>query len=103
MKMPKLTGADLPRRLLPFSGPIQADAAAGLEEDKVLCDGSGFRVVEGLREEEDARKGENEEDRPCLFIRRQANMHAQKTRRVNESYPARWTPRFSEDIKAKIR
>ena len=46
MKMPKLTGADLPRRLLPFSGPIQADVAAELEEDKVLYDGGGVRVVE---------------------------------------------------------
>ena len=46
----------------PFSRSTQVDAAAEVEEDEVLCDGGGARVAEGLREEEDAGKGENDED-----------------------------------------
>ena len=80
----------------PFSGSTQADAAAEVEEDEVLCNSDGVRVAEGLREEEDAGKGENEEDRSYLFIRTQANRQVQKTRTPSEGYPARWTPLFSE-------
>ena len=42
----------------PFSGLIQVDAAAEVEEDEVLCDGGGARVTVGLREEEDEERGE---------------------------------------------
>ena len=40
-----------------FSGLTQVDAAAEVAEDEVLCGGGRARVVERLREEEDARKG----------------------------------------------
>ena len=56
-----------------FSGSTQADAAAEVEEDEVLIDGGRTRATEGLREEEDTGKGENEEDQSYLFVRRQAN------------------------------
>ena len=42
----------------PFSGLIQVDAAAEVEEDEVLCGGGGARVAVGLREEEDEERGE---------------------------------------------
>ena len=44
--------------LPPFSGLIQVDAAAEVEEDEVLCGGGGARVAVGLREEEDEERGE---------------------------------------------
>ena len=50
-----------------FSGSTQVDAAAEVEEDEVLCGGGGAQAAEGLREEEDAAKGENEE-RPVVPI-----------------------------------
>ena len=42
----------------PLSGLIQVDAAAEVEEDKVLCGGGGARAAVGLREEEDEERGE---------------------------------------------
>ena len=42
----------------PFSGPIQVDAAAKVDEDEVLCDGGRARAVVGLREEEDEEREE---------------------------------------------
>ena len=41
---------------LPFSGLIQVDAAAKVEEDEVRCGGGGARVAVGLREEEDGER-----------------------------------------------
>ena len=41
-----------------FSGLIQVDAAAEVEEDEVLCGGGGARAAVGLREEEDEERGE---------------------------------------------
>ena len=43
---------------LPFSGLIQVDAAAEVEEDEVLCGSGGARVTVGLREEEDEERRE---------------------------------------------
>lgn len=46
----------------PFSGLIQVDAAAEVNEDKVLCGGGGgARAAAESREEVDDGKGENEE------------------------------------------
>ena len=53
--------------LSPFSGLIQVDATAEVDEDEVLCGGGGARAAEELQEEEDAGKGENEE-RPVVPI-----------------------------------
>ena len=43
----------------PFSGLIQVDAAAEVEEDEMRYGGGGARVAVGLREEE-YEEGENE-------------------------------------------
>ena len=50
-----------------FSGLIQVDAAAEVEEDEVLCGGGGARVAVGLREEEDEER-ENEERPGCAYL-----------------------------------
>ena len=59
----ELTAADLLRRVAAVLWSIQVDAAAKIDEDEVLCygDGGGARAAPESREEEDDRKGENEE------------------------------------------
>ena len=74
---------------------IQGDAAAGVEV------GDGGRRRRGSsgsvhREEEERRRRRMKDDSMVLFIRKQKNRQAQKTRRPNDGYPANWTPRFSE-------
>jgi hypothetical protein len=49
----------------------------------VLCGGGGARAAEGLREEEDAGKGKNEE-RPVVPMYRERLKWARKTRRPKE-------------------
>ena len=58
MKRRTLTTTDLLRRSPPFSGSIQVDAAAKVDEDEVLCDGDGAPAAVGLREEEDEEREE---------------------------------------------
>ena len=79
-----------------YSGPTQVDAAAEVEEDEVLCGGGGgARATEGFREEEDARKGENEE-RPVVAIYKEGLISGHKKRGGRKhGYPAAQTPRFS--------
>ena len=63
----------------PFYGSTQVDAAAEVEEDEVLCGVGGARTTEGLREEEDAGKGENEE-RPVVPIYKERLLSGRKKR-----------------------
>ena len=65
----------------PFSGLIQVDAAAEVEEDEVRCGGGGARAAVGLREEEDAGKGENEERPVVPIYKGKTDKWARKTRR----------------------
>ena len=59
---------DLLQRSPPFSGSIQVDAAAKVDEDEVLCDGGGARAMVGLREEEDEEERRMRKTGACLFI-----------------------------------
>ena len=47
-----LTNADLLRRIAPFSGQAQGDAAAEVEDDCERCSGGDARATDGLQEEE---------------------------------------------------
>ena len=82
-----------------FSGRAQGDAAADVEGNGE-CYGSGG-AQEAERQREDGRKKKKKGERPAKPIYKGTGEQAGTKIKAdqNNDYPAKWTPRFSEDIK----
>ena len=82
---------------LRFSGRAQGDAAADVEGNGECYGSGGAREAERWRE--DGRKKKKEEG-PAVPIYKEISEQAGVKNEEDQSndYPAKWTPRFSEDI-----
>ena len=78
-----------------FSGLIRVMQRPELRS-RTKVDGGGGACGPVRREEEERRRRRMKVDSMVLFIRKQKNRQARKTRRPNDGYLAYWTPRFLE-------
>ena len=78
-----------------FSGKLRVMQWPELRS-RTKVDGGGGSCGTVRREEEERRRRRMRDDSMVLFIRKQKNRQARKTRRPNDVYPANWMPRFLE-------
>ena len=86
------------KRRRSFSGPVQVDAAAKVEEDDELRGGGNAQKSRCVMERGGRREGKEGKMKGGLFdpiYKEKGNRWARKTRRPKNDYPAARTPQFS--------
>lgn len=81
-----------------FSGPVQVNAVAEVEEDDELRGGGSAQACRCVAERGGRREGKEEKMKrglPNPMYKEKGNRWAQKTRRPKKDFPANRTPRFS--------